>query len=48
MTDTPPPHETGADVADTPAKKAKRDLRTAVLAAAVLAEPGIKTVLILA
>ena len=36
MTDTPPPHETGADVADTPAEKAKRK-RTRLQLAAFIA-----------
>src|SRR5690606_36482644 len=36
LTDTPPPHETGADVADTPAKKAKRK-RTRLQLAAFIA-----------
>ena len=35
MTDTPPPLETGADVADTPAKKAKRKRTRLQLAAFV-------------
>jgi translocation and assembly module TamB len=35
LTDTPPPHETGADVADTPAEKAKRKRTRLQLAAFV-------------